>query len=333
MTEDWADLRALAVRDGTAVFWPVRLRAALGLAGLAGAGVAAAFLGAVWVAAGGPPERLGEALFFAVSLGLVVELAALIPRASQGDLDALGPEVTVPAALRARLRAALLCHDGRDVGVNAVVGAAIGAAHVAFAGPGWPAAPEEWVLAGGTVALWAMMVQTGALLVANARLFAQLGRSAVRVEVLSPHRLRPFASAALRPMLLIMALLAAYPLMLLGAGGLGPASAVGAVATVALALAAVWLPLRGLAARIRAARDERLDGLDAAIAAAAADPHAAPSDPACLEALLALRARVQAVPVLPLGLGGLGRALVYLALPLATWGGKGFAEAVLSRLF
>lgn len=211
-----AGLSALAARDGAAVFWPVRLQGAPGLPGLAGAGVAAGFLGAVWLAAGGMPAQLGEALFFAVSLGLVVELAALIPRAAQRDLDALGPELTLPEALRARLRAALLRYPAGDVAVNAALGAAVGAGHVLLTGPGWPVAPVDWVLAAGTLALWAMMMQTGALLVANARLFAQLGRGGVRVEVLSPHRLRPFAHAALRPMLLIMALLAAYPLMLLG---------------------------------------------------------------------------------------------------------------------
>ena len=51
------------------------------------------------------------------------------------------------------------------------------------------------------------------------------------------------------------------------------------------------------------------------------------------EALIALRTRVQATPSLPIGLGGIGRGLVYLSLPVATWGGKGFAEALLNRLF
>ena len=75
------------------------------------------------------------------------------------------------------------------------------------------------------------MVQTGSLLASNARLFATLGCTAVRVEVLSPDRLRPFAKRALHPMLLVMVLLAGYPLMLLGSDGLGATSAIGPVAT------------------------------------------------------------------------------------------------------
>ena len=79
-----------------------------------------------------------------------------------------------------------------------------------------------------------MMVQTGSLLVSNARLFATLGCTAVRVEVLSPDRLRPFAKVALHPMLRVMVLLEACPLTLLGLDGLGATSAIGPVATALL---------------------------------------------------------------------------------------------------
>lgn len=342
---DAASFEQLAERADAPVFWPVRLQQWLVLPGLAGGMVAVLFLLAVWIAAGGDwrsaalqSGSVGEALFFAVSLGLLMELAALIPRAAQGDLDALATELTLEDALRDRLRSALLRYRAGDLAVNSGVGAVIGAVHVALTAPGWSGVqndPVTAVLALGTVSLWTMMAQTGSLLVANAQLFAYLGRSAVQVEILAPDRLRPFATAALRPMLLIMALLAAYPLMLLGSEGLETTAAIGPVATALLALVAVWVPLRGVAGCIREARAQRLSQLDAAIsvAAKAVDVHGAPTDPPRLEALLALRARVQMARSLPIGLGGLGRGLVYLALPVATWGGKGFAEALLNRLF
>ncbi|MCC5968998.1 MAG: hypothetical protein JJU15_03545 [Pararhodobacter sp.] len=338
-------LHQFAARADAPEFWPVGLQRWLAMPGLAGGVVALLFFGAVWLAAGVglrvwtlPTNVVGEALFFALSLGLLMELAALIPRSAQGDLDALASELTLDDALHARLRAALLRYPAGDMAINAGVGALFGVAHVALTAPGWwalPGDPVAAVLAMGTIALWAMMAQTGSLLVANAQLFARLGRHAVRVEVFAPDRLRPFATAALRPMLLIMLLLAAYPLMLLGSEGLEVTSAIGPVATALLALAAVWVPLRGVSARIREARALRLAQIDAAIAAAVqtADRHGAPADPPRLEALLALRARAKAAPSLPIGLGGLGRGLVYLALPVATWGGKGFAEALLNRLF
>lgn len=333
-----------AARAEAAVFWPVWLRQRIAVPGLVGATVAAAFLLAVWVAAGAgrsgtlPTEIVGEALFFALSLGLIMELAALIPRSAQDDLDVLAPELTIDDALRKRLHSALVRYPADDVAVNAAIGVALGAVHVALTGPGWAGLtgdPVAALLAIGSLALWAMMVQTGSLLVVNARLFATLGRTAVRVEVLSPDRLRPFATVALRPMLLVMLLLAAYPLMLLGSDGLGAAAAIGPVATTLLALAAVWLPLRGLAGRIREARASRLSQLDAAITAGlqTTDAHGAPADPQRLQALVKLRSRVRAAPSLPIGLGGIGRALTYLALPVATWGGKGFAEGLLNHLF
>lgn len=263
-TQDLASQYGDAERADSPVVWPVRLRHAFGLPGLAGGGVTAGVLLAVWLAewgdasaavgvAAGVVGVVGEGLFFAVSLGLIVELAATIPLAAQRDIDALADELTVDDALRGRLRAALVRFPGRDMALNAAIGAAIGVVHVVLTARGTSGLPSDAVavvLALGTVALWAMMVQTGALLMANASLFARLGRSAVRVEIHAPDRLRPFATAALRPMLLIMA-------------------------------------------------------------------------------LLALRARVQDAPSLPIGMGGLGRGLVYLALPVATWGGKGFTEALL----
>ena len=349
MREPGPDLTTLhrqSERAKAPVFWPVLLRRWLGMPGLAGVAVASGYLGMIWLAAGGgwPDSEIlesadiGNALFFALSLGLILEFAATIPRAAQGDMDALSPELTVDEEVGNGLQQALLRYSGRDAAVNAAIGAAIGVGHVALTAPGWTSLPDDpvaAVLALGTVLLWALMVQTGAVLVANALLFASLGRNAARVEIHAVDRLRPFATAALRPMLLIMSLLAAYPLMLLGAGPIGLTTAIGPVATAMLALAVVWLPLRGLADRIREAREARLSQLDFAIARAVqdVDRDGAPNEPARVEALLSLRGRVHSVSSLPIGLGGLGRGLIYLALPVATWGGKGFGEALLSGLF
>lgn len=334
----------LAERAEAALFWPVWLRQRLAVPGLIGGTVGAAFLLAVWVAAAGErpgalqAEIMGEALFFALSLGLIMELAVLIPQSAQRDLDVLASELTIDETLRRRLQTALIRYPAVDLAVNAVIGIVIGAVHVSLMEPGFlglAGNPVATLLAIGTMALWTMMVQTGSLLVANAQLFASLGRTAVRVEIFAPDRLRPFAIVALRPMFLVMALVAAYPLMLLGSDELSATAAIGPIATTFLALAAVWVPLRGLAGRIREARAQRLSQLDGAIAAATqtVDAHGAPSDPRRLEALVALRTRVQATSSLPIGLGGIGRGLVYISLPVATWGGKGFAEALLNRFF
>ncbi len=337
-------LQRLGDRADAPVFWPLRLQQRHALPGLAGSIVAVSFLLLAWAAAGGvhlaslDTGQVGEALFFALSLGLIFELAALIPRAAQGDLDALASELTIEQSHIERLKAALIRYNTGDVAVNSTIGLAIGVLHVAMLGPGWAALSDDplaIVLALGTVALWAMMVQTGTLFVANARLFARLGRSGVRVEILMLDRLRPFASAALRPMLLVMVLLAAYPLMLLGTAGLEASAAIGPVATAFLALAVVWLPLRGLRARIREARAQQIRRVDAAIAQALriVDKHGVPEQLQRLEALIGLRNRVLAAPALPVGLGGIGRGLLYLALPVVTWGGKGFAEGLLNWLF
>jgi hypothetical protein len=183
-----------------------------------------------------------------------------------------------------------------------------------------------------TVVLWSLMFQTGAVLVVNARLFAALGTDAAKVEPFAPQKLFPFVQAALRPMLLIMSLLAAYPLMLLATPDWGISTLVGPVATLLLALASVWFPLRGLAVRLRIARDEALARVEDEISREWSGGAGGTAPAERLEALLALRDRLRQAPALPLAVPGLWRALLYLALPLATWSGKGIGEAVLDRL-
>ena len=50
---DLTTLHRQSERAEAPVFWPVRLRQWLGMPGLAGSTVAAGFLGAIWLAAGG----------------------------------------------------------------------------------------------------------------------------------------------------------------------------------------------------------------------------------------------------------------------------------------
>lgn len=321
------------------LFWPVRLRQWLGLPGLAGAVLAPAVLAALLALEhpGGlgavlfapDPTALGRALFFALSLALLVEFAAHIPLAAQRDLNALAGELTLDATELARLRAALIRQESGLTALYALLGAALGLVH-AWSGAGLSAAPG---VALGTVLLWSLMVQTGLQLVSNARLFAALGAHATQPDPLAPDRLYPFVRAALRPMLLIMSLLAAYPLMLLATPGWRADNLIGPAATLALALASVWFPLRGLAGGMRRAREGALGRVDAAIAQGWAGLERDTATPARLEALLALRDRLKRAPALPLALPGLARALAYLALPIATWSAKGLGEAMLNRIF
>lgn len=338
-------LEMQARRAVAAPLWAVRLRRAARRPGVGGAAVVLAVLAGFAISAWGmsphpdavAAQYLGTALFFAVSLAMVVELAALIPLAARRDLEALAGQLTLGETDFGRLRAALLRYPRADMRANAAVGAALGGVHVGVSVPVAALAggdPAAILTAVCTVALWSLMVQTGAVFVANARLFSAVGVHATTVDMLAVERLRPFANAALRPMLLIMALLAAYPLMFLGEGVFSASTVAGVLATVFLAVLAVALPLRGIARRIAAARAESLARLDAAISGPwQALGRGKGDDPARLEALLALRERLRTAPALPVGLGVVGRGMVYLALPIVTWSGKGLAEAVLDRLF
>jgi len=337
------ELREHAARADAPVFWPVRLQCAVGGVGRVGPVLMLAVL-AILLAAEHPgglgqvivnpdASAIGEALFFAVTLALLLEFAGLIPRAAQQDLDALQSELTLEATEQARLRAALTRRlDGKSTLLYAGIGAVFGLVHAWYGGGLAGDAGLVNGFAVATVILWLLMFQTGAVLVTNAQLFAALGAQATKVEPFAPQRLYPFVQAALRPMLLIMSLLAAYPLTLMTTPVWSASTLVGPVATLALALAAVWLPLRGLAGRMRLARDQALARIDAEISLVWGELERNTASADRLEALLALRDRLGQAPLLPLAIPGLWRALLYLALPLATWSGKGIAEAVLNQM-
>lgn len=337
------ELQEHVARADSPLFWPVRLQRAVGGVGRIGPVLMLAVL-AMLLAAEHPgglgavfanldATVIGEALFFAVTLALLIEFAGLIPRAAQRDLDALSAELTLDASEQARLRAALTRRlDGKSTLLFTAIGTGLGLVH-AWLGGGLGIGPG--LVSGfavATVVLWLLMFQTGAVLVTNAPLFAALGAQATRVEPFAPQRLYPFVQAALRPMLLIMSLLAAYPLTLLTTRAWQGSTLIGPIATLALALAAVWLPLRGLAVRMRFARDQALARIDGEVSQAWAELERNPASADRLEALLALRDRLGQAPALPLAIPGLWRALLYLALPLATWSGKGIAEAVLNLM-
>jgi hypothetical protein len=211
------ELREHAARADAPLFWPVRLQRAVGGVGRIAPVLLVAVL-AMLLAAEHPgglgavfanPDAtvIGEALFFAVTLALLIEFSGLIPRATQRDLDALSSELTLDATEQARLRDALTRRlDGKSTLLFAGIGAGLGLVHVWLGGELGTGLVSGFALA--TVILWLLMFQTGAVLVTNAQLFAALGAQATRVEPFAPQRLYPFVQAALRPMLLIMSLLA-----------------------------------------------------------------------------------------------------------------------------
>jgi hypothetical protein len=83
---------------------------------------------------------------------------------------------------------------------------------------------------------------------------------------------------------------------------------------------------------MRFARDQALARIDDEVSMAWLELERNRASADRLEALLALRNRLGQAPVLPLAIPGLWRALLYLALPLATWSGKGIAEAALNQM-
>jgi hypothetical protein len=155
----------------------------------------------------------------------------------------------------------------------------------------------------------------------DARTFGRLARSLPEVDLLDRGALLPFASAGLRSAVPGAIFVSFFSLNLVDEGFVLAVLLLGGIVLVQN-VATLLIPLRGLRDRLRTAKREELERVDAAIRG---EPGAlrgsmigrreAPS----LADLLAWRAFVQTVPEWPIDTGTLGRSAFFVGLPLLSW--------------
>jgi hypothetical protein len=290
----------------------------------------------VWltdVSADDARELLGAALFYAASIGIIAGFAAPVLRSAARDLVSLAPVLPLPADEVAMLGRALCRETRRELLRYSVMAIVAGLVHSYLLGHHHMPALYAITQFVPTVLIWIGMFWTVAPLIRNAELFSRLGRIA-EPDLLRPSRHAAFGAAALRPALFIIAILCAYPLLVVvGDGGLYGATLIGIAVTLFSLSFIVILPLRGIRRRIAQQRgaillrlDQRLDPLTGAdIANAGAEQLFE------LDALLDMRERVAAAPAWPLDLAGVRRILLYIVLPPLTWAAAALVEMAIDN--
>jgi hypothetical protein len=278
-------------------------------------------------------EILGSALFFGSSIGIVAGCSTPVFRGAGRDLRDLGPVIGMSDEHLETLTRAVTRSGPRGVFLATTAGVVAGLLHSELLGAFNLPAAYATASVTATVLLWVVMNWSVPFLIRNALLFADLGRQATP-DLLRPTRHAGFGAAALRPALFIIAVLCAYPLLLIGdENGLRNATLLGVAASVISLPLIFALPLRGIRRRIREQRTATLSELDRRLDQITGGDIARSSaeDLFELDAVLDMRERVARAPAWPLDLAGVRRILLYVVLPPLTWAAAAIVEMLIDN--
>jgi hypothetical protein len=286
-------------------------------------------------------------LLIALVLAFVLWSVLREPRATARDLAGLRPildhgDAEYAALLREALSAghsvaAGLLGAGFGLGVVLLTrwvtpggGTSLPAVH-----PLLPSLQLTWSIA-LTVSLFALIGRLALASIRISRLFASLGRRRVRLRLLDPGSLRPFARTGLRSASYWFVGSGIAMLLLFDAAVPGVIAAVIA-ATLALGVLSLLLPSRGIHQRLREAKRAELARVRQEIERRSRElfepEDAAAQDPQPpLSALLAWEARIESVREWPFDTPTLVRFTLFLLIPLGSWLGGAMVERVVDMV-
>lgn len=276
-------------------------------------------------------EILGNALFFGLSMGIIVGCQDAVLSGAKRDLEALKEVLPLSSDDWHIVHRGL---DRMQTGTTVklcITGVILGLAHNYLLDHHLHRSPFIWTQGGSTLLLWLLMMVATTKMVQNAILFSRLGASALP-DLLRPSRHAAFGSAALRPGIFLIGLVCSYGLLAIGdPDPFDDAVWIGVIASTFTLVGIIALPLRGIRRRIRETRAQDLASLDARIEALAiADfNNAEVADLSAMDTLLDMRERVARAPGWPLDIAGLQRILVYIVLPPLTWAAAAVVEMLI----
>jgi hypothetical protein len=275
----------------------------------------------------------------AALFGWIAASSRVAVEGSRRDLEALRPLLALPPGEIDALRTGLATAAPLPLRACGVAGALVGIAVVPLSQPD----PRAFLAAQASD--YAFLLDT----LLNAAMFALLGREAwgtfeasrvyTRIEaalgpldLLDPDLLEPFALRGLRAATFWIGGSALGALVFVSEGIGAPFLAI-VLATVAVGVAALVLPMRGAHRRIRAEKRAELERTRAAIRAERGKLLGGDARPTRLAELLAYEARIERVREWPIDLPILLRFSGLLALAVGSWLGGAVVERVLALLW
>ena len=318
------------VRGGRWLCAAVLLGVGLGLFTLAG------------VFESGPGARdasASAALFFCVLLAYIVPVFHFISERTVSALEELRTHRTADSGQIDRLQARIHRKPRRWFGVVLGIGAAAAVLHnLLLDGSRSGLAPEsrrstaDVAVMLGTTVTWLTMTLVVSALLDNARQLARLARD-VRIHLLDPGPLRPFASIAVLSTLALIGAQAAFPILIATEGSSLVAFFPGLLATAfPMLLLATW-PIWPLHERLATERRSLLDALNRQIAREPLPDPQHPESLARLSPLIRYRREILDVSEWPFDLGTMTRLGLYLIIPPLTWVGAALIERLIDAFW
>jgi hypothetical protein len=266
-----------------------------------------------------------NACFFAFINAYVLTMTAGVVERMQLALDQLRPELELSAEEFDRTRQSISGAPIRVLVGVALLGLAAGLIHNTLL---WYSQDDgsvttTWFFASSasTIMTWFFMLHCIAAMIRNARLFDELGKNRIRIDLLRPAQVEPFGVAAWLPATALMGTQIAYPLLSLGGLNL-LASLPGFGLTLISVIYLLIRPMWSVHKRLREAQTTWLRRIDARLTHRR-DPTSDPNVPDdALEGvtlLLQLRNQIEALPVWPFHPALAARWLFYVIAPPVTW--------------
>lgn len=281
------------------------------------------------------------AIMTSVIFGLSIFFSTFAPRLDMRALKRLPLETGTLDGLGAELKAAENAPRARRRIRFMMIGALV--TGLVFGGPGIALTipVDEWGMR-IKIALWFTAVLplvfayfTRSALLSfyhDATMFAWL-RQRVRVDLLDPDPLKPFAAMALNRALRWSLILTALALILLGSG-VSPILMVPLIlAWLFVAVQAFLRPMRGIHARLVEEKRSTLKRLNSEIEAARVAMEAGDAAEATrIQGLISYRGLIEAAKEWPYDMGTLARLLLYLAIPVGGWIGGALVEQIIEAV-
>ncbi|MCZ6828078.1 MAG: hypothetical protein O7F73_00540 [Gammaproteobacteria bacterium] len=281
-------------------------------------------------------EGSTPALFFSLIIAYIIPVFSFITARSREALLELRPILDMGEQAFAEALVRLDSASLRYILLQLGGGALLGFGHLSFIRGSVSVMLNETVtkLAGflntlGTLLVWVVMTTVIFMLIQQAREFARLGASEVRVSLLNTRKLVPFARVAIISSLAIIGALALFPLMSVDSEMRLAEVLPGAIATSVPLLVMFTIPVWPVHRRIRTIKERELAALNRRIEDCLGEGDGSDLETAKLEQLAPLlnyRREIAQVSTWPFDAGAVTRLSLYLIIPPLTWTGTALIE-------
>ena len=188
----------------------------------------------------------------------------------------------------------------------------------------------------GTILIWVVMNTVISVLVINARVFSQLGKHHIKIDLFQPHRLLPFARVATSSTLSLIGALALFPILFFDSDTPLSGALPGFIATAIPIFLLLAVPIWPVHRRLLKAKEEMLLQTQILIRDKTAEitiESLGQNKVEALAPLLTFQRHISQISSWPFDLGALTRLALYLIIPPLTWVGAALIEKGLDAFF